>query len=100
MNQITISGNQFALYTPKKDYFTPDDHSEIEQLKKSTGRDVAVDGSGLDYISAGDARRLNKRGNVIVNPKPGLEQKLSIYNNTGIPVQSVSITGQGFDGMA
>jgi len=100
VNQITISGNQFALYTPKKEYFTPEDHSEIEQLKKSTGQNVAVDGSGLDYISAGDARRLNNRGNVIVNPKPVLEQKLTIYNNTGIPVQTAAVNGQGFDGMA
>ena len=100
MNHISINGNAYSLYVPKKDYLTPDDHTEIARLHAESGTNVAVDGSHLDHISSRDARNLSKKGDVILNPKPKLAHKIQIYNNTGIPMQTVNDTGGTFDATA
>ncbi len=100
MTEITISGNSFAVYTPKQDYLTPKDHSDMDELAKQTGQQVALDGSALEHVTSSDIRQLKKRSRPIVNPSPNLEHKLEIYNDKGAAVDYYNISGQKFDDVA
>lgn len=89
-------GRNRVEYTPRNDYWTPDDSSALEDLARN-GDEVIINAQNLRFVRPGDAARISKSGAKVINVEENLKSFLQEYTGFGIKV-NFEEPGQKFDG--